>query len=299
MSDSMIGIIGVGLMGHGIASNLQKKGWRIGFLDYPGNQPTDGLVAGGAWSAGTPAELAERCDTIILVVTGTPQVEAVMTGDNGVLSAMEAGKVVIDCSTTVPDSTKKMAALVEKAGGSMLDAPMTRTPKEAAEGRLNLIVGGDEALFAQKLPMLQAFAENITYAGPVGSGHALKLLHNFVSLGFSAVLCEAAAASGKAGVDPKVLHDVLAHGGGAGVVLDRLSPFILEGETGGFRFTLANAFKDLDYYCTMAGDLDATSLVAGSIRDTYAVAVEGGAQARFVPELIELLSQAEVLSQKS
>ena len=125
-----------------------------------------------------------------------------------------------------------MAALVAEAGGTMLDAPMTRTPKEAAEGRLNLIVGGDRTVFEAKRPILESFAENITYAGEIGAGHTLKLLHNFVSLGFSAVLCEAAAASNKAGIDPAILHSVLAHGGGAGVTLDRLSPFILREETG-------------------------------------------------------------------
>ncbi len=289
MSDGMIGIVGVGLMGHGIASNLQKKGWRLGFVDHPGNQPTADLREGGAWAADSPASLASRCGTIVLCVTGTPQVEAVMSGEHGILSAMSQGTVVIDCSTAVPDSTRKMAALVEKAGGAMLDAPMTRTPKEAAEGRLNLIVGGSREVFEAKLPILQSFAENITYAGAIGAGHTLKLVHNFVSLGFSAVLCEAAAASAKAGIDPAVLQDVLAHGGGAGVVLDRISPFILRQETGSFRFTLANSSKDLDYYCTMAGDLKAASAIAGSVRDTYKAEVDKGNAARFVPELIKLL----------
>lgn len=290
MSDSMVGIVGVGLMGHGIASNLQKKGWRIGFVDHPGNQPTGNLRSAGAWAADTPAALAARCDRIILCVTGTPQVEAVLAGENGILGAMQKGTIVIDCSTTVPESTKRMAALVEEASGKLLDAPMTRTPKEAAEGRLNLIVGGDREVFDAVRPMLESFAENITYAGASGAGHALKLLHNFISLGFSAVLCEAAAASAKAGIDPKTFHAVLAHGGGAGVVLDRLSPFILSGDTGGFRFTLANAFKDLDYYSMMAQNLEAAHSMADAARSTYKTAVERHDAVRFVPELIELLS---------
>jgi 3-hydroxyisobutyrate dehydrogenase-like beta-hydroxyacid dehydrogenase len=290
MSDGMIGIVGVGLMGHGIASNLQKKGWPIGFVDHPGNQPTDDLRHGDAWVTDSPAALAARCDTIILCVTGTPEVEAVMTGKDGILAGMSQGKVVIDCSTAVPDSTRRMAALVAAAGGTMLDAPMTRTPKEAAEGRLNLIVGGDRKVYEAKRPLLESFAENITYAGDIGAGHTLKLLHNFVSLGCSAVLCEAAAASSKAGIDPAILHDVLAHGGGAGVVLDRLAPFILKQETGSFRFTLANSYKDLAYYCTMAGDLKAASAIAESVRDTYKAEVDGGNASSFVPELIRLLA---------
>lgn len=289
MSESTIGIVGIGLMGHGIARSLQRNGWKIGFLDHPGNRPSEDLRADGAWSVDTPAALAERCDTIILCVTGSPQVEAVLTGEQGLVEAMAPGTVVIDCSTAVPASTRSMAATVADAGGSMLDAPMTRTPKEAAEGRLNLIVGGEREVFEAKLPLLQAFAENITYAGPSGAGHTLKLLHNFVSLGFSAVLCEAAAASARSGVDPAVFQDVLAHGGGAGVVLDRLSPFILEGETGSFRFTLANSAKDLDYYCTMAADLEAHATVAGAVSELFAGEVGKGNEARFVPELINLL----------
>ncbi len=89
---------------------------------------------------------------------------------------------------------------------------MTRTPKEAAEGRLNLIVGAPDVLLQEVLPLLQSFAENITHAGPVGAGHQLKLLHNFVSLGFSAVLAEAAAAAKRADVPASVFVEVLAKG---------------------------------------------------------------------------------------
>lgn len=284
-----VGVIGVGLMGHGIAANIQRKGWPLGFLDHPGNQPTGDLVAAGAWSAATPAELAARCDVVLLCVTGSPQVEAVLTGPDGVLEGLRPGCVVIDCSTALPASTQRMAALVGEAGGRMIDAPMTRTPKEAAEGRLNLIVGGDRAVFDAQLDLLRSFSENVTYAGGVGSGHALKLVHNFVSLGFSAVMCEAVAASDRAGVDPAVLQDVLAKGGGAGIVLDRLSPFILGRDAGNFRFSLSNAAKDLDYYAQMAGNLGAADLLAVAARDTFRSEVERGNGERYVPELIDLL----------
>lgn len=290
MDQETIGIIGVGLMGHGIASSLRRNGWRIGFLDHPGNQPTEDLVAGGAWTASTPAEVAEVADTILLCVTGSPQVEAIISGNQGILDGFSAGKTVIDCSTALPESTRRMATLVEEAGGRMLDAPMTRTPREAAEGRLNLIVGGDRSLFDAKLPVFQAFAENIIYAGPVGSGHTLKLLHNFVSLGFSAVLAEAAAASKQAGIEPKTFHRVLADGGGAGVVLERLAPYILGGDSSGFRFTMANSFKDLDYYCTMAAGKSSQNDIARAVRAIYEAQVKAGHENRFVPDLIDGLA---------
>jgi len=289
MERQSVGIVGVGLMGHGIAANIVAKGWPLGFLDHPGNQPTGDLVEAGAWSCVDPAELAARCDTVILCVTGSPQVEAVLTGESGLLAGMRPGAIVIDCSTALPDSTRRMAALVAAAGGHMLDAPMTRTPKEAAEGRLNLIVGGDSDIFARCLPLLKAFAENIVHAGETGAGHTMKLLHNYVSLGFSAVLCEAAAASNRAGIDPAVLTAVLGKGAGAGVVFDRIAPYIARGDMSGLRFTLANAFKDIDYYSAMAAHLGSADGVALAVRDIYGKQVEAGQGARYVPELIDLL----------
>lgn len=284
-----IGIVGVGLMGLGIATNLQKNGWPLAFLDHPGNQPTDDLVAGGARAFATAAELAAQSDVVILVVTGAPQVEAVLTAPDGVIAGMRPGTVVIDCSTSLPETTRRMADAVEAAGGRMLDAPMTRTPKEAMEGRLNLLVGGDAALFEAHRDLLASFSENITHAGGIGAGHALKLLHNFVSLGFSAVLVEAAAAAATAGIDPATFQEVLARGGGAGVVLDRLTPYILEKQSGNFRFTISNSAKDLEYFAAMAAAQGSADTVAKAARDAYRAQVEAGNGSAFVPEMIDLI----------
>jgi len=237
------------------------------------------------------AELAEQCDIVVLCVTGTPQVEDVLFRPDGVLAGVTPGTIVIDCSTAIPSSTRTIAARVAAAGGRFLDAAMTRTPKEAAEGRLNLIVGAPDALLQEVLPLLQSFAENITHAGPVGAGHQLKLLHNFVSLGFSAVLAEAAAAAKRADVPAGVFVEVLAKGGGGGVILERMKPFLLAGDSSGFTFTLSNAFKDLSYYNAMANDLGAAHDVAQAAQALYAGAVEQGHQARPVPELVTVLTE--------
>src|SRR5690606_23782621 len=173
------------------------------------------------------------------------------------------------CSPATPPSTLKSADAVTRAGGRFLDAPMTRTPKEAAEGRLNLLVGGDAALFAEIRPLLACYAENIVHAGPVGAGHRMKLLHNYVSLGFSAVLAEAAACAQRAGVEPGVLLEVLGKGGGNGVVLERLRPYIESRDSSSFRFTIANALKDMGYYTAMASELGAARGAADAIRQIY------------------------------
>lgn len=283
-----VGIVGVGLMGHGIASSLLRAGHEISFLEHPGNQPVDDLMAAGATSLSSGREVAQKAEVVILCVTGSPQVEAVLFETEGILEGLKPGSVVVDCSTALPSSTETVAAKVVAAGGRFMDAAMTRTPKEAEEGRLNLIVGAPKALFDETLPLLQAFAENIAHAGDVGAGHTLKLLHNFVSLGFSAVLAEATAASRKAGISDSALLEVLGAGGGGGVVLERLRPYIVNNDPSGFKFTVANATKDLSYYHTMTNELGVERGVAEAVHALYS-SIDDTTLA--VPEVIGILEK--------
>ena len=286
-----IGIVGVGMMGHGIASNLVKHGHELAVLEHPGNQPLDALKAAGVVGVQDAAELAARCDVLILVVTGSPQVEAVLTGPGGLLEGLRPGSIVIDCSTAIPSSTLRMAQAVARVGGRFLDAPMTRTPKEAAQGRLNLLVGGDAALLDECRPLLQCFAENITHMGPVGAGHGMKLLHNYVSLGMVTLLSEAAACATRSGVAPDAFVDVLGKGGGGGIALERLKPYLLAGDPTGLRFSIANARKDLDYYNQMAGDAGAAKDIAAAVLATLEGALVHGAGDALLPELVGLLGK--------
>jgi len=286
-----LGMIGIGLMGHGIASNLVKHGHALTVLEHPGNQPLDALKATGAVAVASAAEVARQAQVVILVVTGAPQVEAVLTQPGGVLEGLQPGAVVIDCSTSLPDTTRRMAQAVQAAGGRFLDAPMTRTPKEAAEGRLNLLVGGEAALLEELRPLLACFAENITHVGPVGAGHGMKLLHNYVSLGMVTLLAEAAACAGRQGVSPEAFVEVLAKGGGGGIALERLKPYVLAQDPSGLKFSLANAVKDLSYYGEMAAAAGAQRGVAEAVLAALKGAVEaGGPQGgqKWVPEIVGL-----------
>ncbi len=286
-----IGMVGIGLMGHGIATNLQKHGHALALFEHPGNQPLDGLKAGGAVGLSSLGELAARSEVLITVLTGSPQVEAVLAGEGGLLSGLRAGTVVIDCSTAIPSSTVRMAQAVAAAGGRFLDAPMTRTPKEAAEGRLNLLVGGEAALLEEVRPVLSCFAENITHMGPVGAGHSAKLLHNYVSLGMVTLLAEAAACAQRNGVEPAAFVEVLAKGGGGGIALERIKPFLLSQDPSGLKFTVSNARKDLDYYNTMAADAGVPRDIAAAVLATLEKAVAQGAEQAFVPELAAILGK--------
>ena len=278
-------------MGHGIALNLLRSGHVVTALDHAGNQPLDDLRALGLLTASTPAQVARQAQVLIVCVTGSAQVQAVLLGEDGALSALPAGGVVIDCSTSLPDSTLQIAQAVAQAGGRFLDAPMTRTPKEAAQGRLNLLVGGAAQVLQECLPVLRCFAENISHVGAVGAGHRMKLVHNYVSLGMVALLAEAAAGALDAGIAPEVLVDVLQQGGGAGVALQRLQPFIVQGDDQALRFALGNALKDLDYYTCMAADSQAVADIAQAVRNILAQGVQqAGAQA-LVPQLVQVLRQ--------
>ncbi len=283
-----VGMVGVGLMGHGIARNILQAGHRLCFLDHPGNQPVDDLLAAGAVAKVSGREVAEDAEVILLCVTGSPQVEAVLFQPGGVLEGLAPGSLVIDCSTALPSSTERVAQRVVEAGGRFMDAAMTRTPKEAEEGRLNLIVGAPADLLAEVKPLLEGFAENIAHAGGVGAGHTLKLLHNYVSLGFSAVLAEATAASRRAGIDDAALLEVLGKGGGGGVILERLRPYIETGDPSGFRFSVANASKDIGYYHAMTDELGVARGVATGVRDLYATIEDQGLS---VPEVIGVLER--------
>lgn len=286
-----IGMIGIGMMGHGIASNLVKHGHTLSVLTHAGNQPIDDLLEQGVKTFATPKDLAAHSDVVILCVTGTPQVEAVLMGEDGVLQGLRPNTIVIDCSTAMPASTEKIAQAVVAQGGLFMDAPMTRTPKEAAEGRLNLLVGADPALFETCRPILACYAENIVHVGPVGSGHRMKLLHNYVSLGSVALLAEAAACAQVGGVNAQTFVDVLTMGGGWGAALERLKPFLLNHDNTGLRFTVANALKDLTYYNDMAQHMQAEHAVASAIQTTLKAACDNGQGALLMPDLVDVIAQ--------
>jgi 3-hydroxyisobutyrate dehydrogenase-like beta-hydroxyacid dehydrogenase len=284
-----VGLIGVGIMGHGIALNLATKGFSVALLDHPGNQPLDELTAAGARVCKSLPEIAAHASIIILCVTGASEVEAVLSGAGGLVEKLRPGSCVIDCSTSLPNTTLRMAALLQDKGCTFLDAPMTRLAKEAREGRLNLLVGGDSEVLAAVRPVLQAFAENITWVGAVGEGHRMKLLHNYVSLGFMTLLAEAAAHAVAAGVDAERFVDVLEKGGGAGAALKRLTPPIVSGATDSVPFAVGNALKDIRYYLQMARDMQASSVVAESIAEALARQADAGFEKKYMSDLVALI----------
>ncbi len=288
-----IGIIGLGMMGRGIGINLLKSGFPLSFLQRSVKSSQDDVIAQGAKPLSSIAEVTKNSEVILLCLTGSSQVEEVIFGVDGVLANLLPGSIVIDLSTAIPKSTLKVARAIQEAGSFYLDSPMTRTPKEALEGRLNVLVGGDPDLLEQCRPVLKCFTENIVYAGPLSSGHRLKLIHNFVALGYASVLAEAAACAKLADVDSRVLLQVLETGAGNGAILNRMKGFIQSGDDASFQFTLENAVKDLGYYGAMVEELDAFSVAATATQKIFEHALHTEKAGATVPWLVSSLNKTK------
>jgi 3-hydroxyisobutyrate dehydrogenase-like beta-hydroxyacid dehydrogenase len=289
MTIKTVGLIGAGLMGHGIGKNILAKGLKLNVLAHKNRGPVESLVAKGAVEVHSLADIARGSDMVILVVTGSPQVEEIVLGEEGLLKHGRAGLIIADCSTAEPHSTIKIAAEAAKAGIQFLDTPMTRTPNEAEAGKLGLMVGGEAALLEIIRPVLSTFADLIVHTGAVGTGHQVKLLNNFLSLGHAAIAAEAITVAAKAGVDMNALRDVIMGGGAASVMFGRLIHVPLSDDDTHARFAIRNARKDLRYYTNMTENMPVASFMAEQVHQTYVLADSMGYGERFVPRLIDMM----------
>ncbi len=280
-----IGFIGIGLMGHGMAKNLLAKGHPLAFLAHRNRKNLDDLIKRGAKEVKSPAEIAAAADVVILCVTGTPQVEANVYG--GLLEASRKGQIVIDCSTSIPESTDRIRADFEKKGVRFVDAPLARTPVQAEEGKLNCMVGADEVTFAEVKPVLEKFCENIFHIGGPGAGHKVKLVNNFLALGTAALACEALAACAKVGIDLDKFYKLISAGGANSAMFQMVVPKALQGDHTGLMFTLANAKKDIGYYQAMLANAPLAGALGAALLQTLIQANALGLGDKFVPSLIE------------
>jgi 3-hydroxyisobutyrate dehydrogenase-like beta-hydroxyacid dehydrogenase len=283
-----IGFIGLGLMGHGMAKNLVVKGFPLTVRVHRNRKPAEDILAAGAKEAKTNADLARASDIVILCVTGSPQIEEIIYGDNGIMGAARAGLVVIDTSTAEPASTAKIRDDLAGKGTKYVDAPLARTPREAEEGRLNTMVGADDATFAQLKPVLSAYCENVIHVGPPGHGHMLKLVNNFIAQAIAAATAEACAACAKSGVSIRKLHEVISAGAvNSGIFQMMVGKMLEGGDLSGLKFTLVNAMKDLRYYTHFAESLPVPAIMGEAVHQSLVTANLLGFGDKYVASLIE------------
>ena len=283
-----IAFIGIGMMGHGMAKNLLAKGWPLTIKVNRNRSNIEDLLAAGAKEAKTNAACAQDADIVFICVTGSPQVEEIVYGKDGLLEAARAGLVVVDTSTAEPSSSTRIRADFAARGVKFIDAPLARTPKEAEEGRLNTMVGAEPADFEALKPVLAAFCENIFHVGPPGHGHVLKLVNNMMAMSFAACIAEAFAVGAKSGLDLNKLYDVVSVGGvNCGIFQMMATRMLKEGALDGMKFGIANGQKDLRYYTHLAEQLPVSAFMGEAAHQSFVQAVNLGFGDRLIPSLFE------------
>ncbi len=289
MDKPRIGFIGIGLMGHGIAKNLVTKGFPLVVRVNRNRKPLQDLLAAGAAEVATNADVARNADIVFLCVTGAPQVEEIVNGRDGIASAARRGLLVVDTSTSEPATTGKLRDLLAAQGVRFVDAPLARTPVEAELGKLNIMVGADDATFAELSPVLAAFCENIVHAGPPGHGIVLKLINNFIAQAIATATAEALAAAAKSGLSIRKLHELISAGAVNSGIFQMMVGKMLDnhGDLGGLKFTLVNAMKDLRYYTHFAESLPVSAIVGEAVHQSLVQANLLGFGDKYVASLIE------------
>ena len=291
-SGEQVGFIGLGLMGHGMAKNIIEKGYPLVVLGHRNRTPIEDLVRRGAIEATSAKEVAARSTVIFLCVTGSKEVEAIARGAGGLKEGLKPGSVVVDCSTSDPNSTIALCAEFAPLGVDYVDAPLSRTPKEAWEGTLDTMVGASEAVFARLKPILDTWAGRVAHIGGPGDGHRMKLLNNFLSLGYAAIYSEALALSQKVGISPQRFDSVIRGGRMDCGFYQTFMRWALDGDRDAHKFTIANAFKDLRYLEAMADAAGILNPMGNATKNSFALANAAGGDEIYVPMLSTHIGRA-------
>jgi 3-hydroxyisobutyrate dehydrogenase-like beta-hydroxyacid dehydrogenase len=291
MTKPTIGFIGVGFMGHGMAKNIVEAGYPLVTMAHRKRDAVDDLIQRGATEAKSPKEIAQQSDIIHLCVTGSPQVEANIRGENGLLAGLRPGAIIIDCSTSDPVSTLALKAEIEAAGGHFADAPLARTPKEAWEGTLDTMVGASPEVFEKIKPVLDTWAGVVVHLGEVGLGHKMKLLNNFLAMGYGALYAEALAIARLSGLTPEQFDSVIRPGRLSNGFYQTFMKWTLEGDENAHKFAISNGHKDMRYLTNLCTAVGAVNPVQSAVKNSYAAMEAAGEGERYVPMLADFIAR--------
>jgi len=240
-----IGFIGLGTMGRHMASNLMKAGHALVVHDVRKEAAAPHLTAGAVW-AGSARGVAEAAEVVFTSLPGPTEVEAVALGEQGLLGGLGAGRVYFDLSTNSPTLVRRIHEVFKARGLHMLDAPVSGGPRGAETRKLALWVGGDEAVFKQYKPVLDAIGDQAYYVGSIGAGSVAKLTHNCAGYIIQTALAEVFTMGVKAGVEPLALWKAVRQGaGGRRRTFEGLIDQFLPGRFDPPSFALRLAHKDV------------------------------------------------------
>jgi 3-hydroxyisobutyrate dehydrogenase len=264
MGDERIGFLGLGTMGAAMAANLARAGFTVtAWNRTPRRAPELDTV--GVARADRPADVARASDAIVICVSDTPDVEAVLFAAGGVVEAAEPGRLVIDCSTISPSATRDFASRLGQKGMALVDAPVSGGSEGAQKATLTIFCGGSVEDVARARPILSALGRTITHVGPIGSGQAVKAVNQVILAGTYLGVAEGIVLAMKAGLDVEQVVEAL--GGGAAqswVLANRSGRMIANDYPLGFKVALHR--KDLgialDLAREMGADLPVTNLAA-------------------------------------
>ncbi len=286
MSKPIIGFIGLGLMGGNMVENLQNRGYELVIMGRKKEAVAAVLDRGNAREAATPKELAEACDIVMLCVTTSDVVEGLVYGDDGILSGIKRGAVLIDYGTSVPASTRKIGADLAAKGAGMIDAPLGRTPAHAKDGLLNIMAAGDKAVFDKVKPLLDDQGENVFYLGALGAGHVTKLINNFMGMTTVCAMSQAFAIAARAGVDRAQLFDIMSTGPSNSPFMGFCKNYAVDGVSD-LGFSISNANKDLGYFLKLAEDIGTRAEIAEGAAHNLQAAVDADMGEGNVPEIFD------------
>lgn len=265
-----VGFIGLGAMGGGMAANLLEKGFSLVVHDID-QAKVAAFVSKGAKSATAPDEVARQCAKTITMVETTAQTEEVILGPRGIIRTATRGHIVAMMSTIDPNAAKRIHDELEKAGITMLDAPVSGGAARATSGELSVICGGDAQIFEACRGMFEAMSSNQFHVGTIGQGLALKLVNNMLIQVNTVAIAEAFVMGAKAGLDPQVMYDVIKVSTGASFALDYRVPRFIKGDftPGG---TVDIGFKDQELETAFAKSLGVPVLLANVSQQVYQMA---------------------------
>jgi 3-hydroxyisobutyrate dehydrogenase-like beta-hydroxyacid dehydrogenase len=288
-----IGFIGIGIMGSGMARNLVSAGHAPAVWN---RTRTKAEAIEGARVMDSPADLAARSDIVMICVSDTADVEAVMNGPDGVFEGLRPGSLVVDHSTISPSATRVLASAVVAAGSRWLDAPVSGGSEGAARGTLSIMVGGDAADVARARPYLETFGRTITHVGPVGAGQLVKLVNQILVVVNQWAVSEALLFAQKAGLDLEATLSAVTGGAAGSWMLANRGPQMIQRDwTPGFTIDLQQ--KDLRLVLDAADELGVPALATGQVFQLYRTLQDrglGGEGNHALVKALELMSGIEV-----
>jgi len=262
-----IGFIGLGIMGRGMVRNLLKAGFEVHVWNRtPGRM--DELAAEGAVKAADPAGVASRCEIVMICVSDTPDVQAVIFGPRGIIEGAKPGALVIDLSTISPQATRDIASRLQEIGAHTIDAPVSGGSEGAAQGTLTLMVGGGAEDVERAMPFFRAIGKRITHVGDHGAGQMVKLVNQILVVGHAMAMSEALLFAQAGGLDLQKTLEAVSAGAAGSWMLSNRGPQILQRDwRPGFMIDLQQ--KDVRLVLSAADELGVPALLSSLVFHLY------------------------------